>query len=56
MVHPMAFAGKSYEDKLADLRSDLADEGFTSMVISEHDEIAWLFNLRGEGGSILEVS
>ena len=24
------------------------------MVISEPDEIAWLFNMRGEGGSILD--
>ena len=27
----------------------------TGMIISEQDEIAWLFNLRGEGGSIQDT-
>ncbi len=34
---------------LYSLLYDTFSLGFTSMVVSEPDEIAWLFNLRGEG-------
>ncbi len=51
---PLEYAGQSCEDKLAQLREELSgDDGdessYLAMVVSELDEIAWLFNLRGEG-------
>jgi len=49
VVHPLKFAGKSFEDKMSDLRPKILELGAASMVVSERDEIAWLFNLRGEG-------
>jgi Xaa-Pro aminopeptidase len=41
------YAGKSYKDKLQDLRKDINKKKAAGMVISMLDEIAWLFNLRG---------
>ncbi len=41
------YAGKSYQEKLDDLRKDLKKKKTAGMVISMLDEIAWLFNLRG---------
>ncbi|KAK4937775.1 hypothetical protein LTR10_021653 [Elasticomyces elasticus] len=41
------YAGKSYKDKLDELRKDIKKKKAAGMVISMLDEIAWLFNLRG---------
>jgi Xaa-Pro aminopeptidase len=41
------FAGKSFEDKLTDLRKELEKKKSPAIVLSMLDEIAWLFNLRG---------
>jgi Xaa-Pro aminopeptidase len=49
VVYPLKFSGKSFEEKLFDLRAIITKSGAASMVVSEPDEIAWLFNLRGEG-------
>jgi Xaa-Pro aminopeptidase len=49
VVHPIEFSGKWHEAKLLDLRNDLDEVSAAAMVVSEPDEIAWLFNLRGEG-------
>ncbi|KAI5306705.1 hypothetical protein KEM56_007514 [Ascosphaera pollenicola] len=46
-VHPIEFAGKSFEEKVADLREKLKNMNRAGFVISMLDEIAWLFNLRG---------
>ena len=48
VVHPLEYAGKTWQDKLADLRSYLAAQNLKGMVVSEGDEVAWLFNMRGE--------
>ena len=48
MVHPLEYAGKTWQEKIADLRSYLAAKGLKGMVVSEGDEVAWLFNMRGE--------
>ena len=48
-MHPLHFAGKSFESKLTELRTEVANSGSVAMVVTELDEIAWLFNLRGEG-------
>ncbi|KAL2412749.1 putative Xaa-Pro aminopeptidase P [Exophiala dermatitidis] len=41
------YAGKSFKDKLEDLRKDLKKKKAAGMVVSMLDEVAWLFNLRG---------
>lgn len=47
LTHPSKFAGKGVEDKLSELRRDLAKKNSLGLVVSELDEVAWLFNLRG---------
>ncbi len=54
MVHSLEYAGQDYKDKLVQLRSQLSEGGFSAMVLTEGDEIAWLLNLRGEGTSTVE--
>lgn len=41
------YAGKSYKEKLEDLRKELKKKKTAGMVVSMLDEVAWLFNLRG---------
>ncbi|KAI9754051.1 MAG: hypothetical protein M1815_005845 [Lichina confinis] len=43
----LEYAGKRYEEKLDDLRKELAKSKSAGIVFSMLDEIAWLFNLRG---------
>ncbi|KAJ5759817.1 hypothetical protein N7520_006973 [Penicillium odoratum] len=46
-VHPVKYAGKSFQDKIADLREKMEAKKQAGFIISTLDEIAWLFNLRG---------
>jgi Xaa-Pro aminopeptidase len=39
--------GKSFQDKISDLRKELTEKKTSGMVVSMLDEVAWLFNLRG---------
>lgn len=41
------YAGKKVEQKLDDLRKELAKKKSSGFVVSMLDEVAWLFNLRG---------
>ena len=41
------FSGKSTKDKLVDLRTKLTDEHADVFILSALDDIAWLFNIRG---------
>ncbi|MBE3050395.1 aminopeptidase P family N-terminal domain-containing protein, partial [Candidatus Bathyarchaeota archaeon] len=41
------FAGKGVDEKLSELRRELAKKKSLGLVVSELDEVAWLFNLRG---------
>lgn len=41
------FSGKSCADKLKDLREVMKEKGVSSHIITTLDDIAWLFNLRG---------
>ena len=52
----MEFSGKSYEDKVSDLREYLMTRNMDAMVVSEEDEINWLFNVRGESETVGQVS
>ncbi len=46
-VHEVEFAGRTWQDKVAELRETLSDSGYDATVITALDETAWLFNLRG---------
>ncbi|KAL2868218.1 exocyst subunit SEC8 [Aspergillus lucknowensis] len=46
-VHPEKYAGKSFQEKVSDLRKELENKKAAGFVISMLDEIAWLLNLRG---------
>lgn len=44
---PEKYSGKDIESKLVDLRKELEKKKSSGFVVSMLDEIAWLFNLRG---------
>ena len=51
-VHPVTIlpeevAGSPFEEKLKDLRDDLAECGADGIMLSKLDDIMWLFNIRG---------
>ncbi|EPS34624.1 hypothetical protein PDE_09588 [Penicillium oxalicum 114-2] len=46
-VHPVEYAGKPFQEKIAELRKELETKKKAGFVVSMLDEIAWLFNLRG---------
>ena len=54
VIQPLEYSGKRWTEKVADLRETLSDSQKYGMVVSELDEIAWLFNMRGEGGSTVD--
>ncbi len=43
----LPYTGRSVEQKLADVRAELAKRGADALVLTTLDAIAWLFNLRG---------
>jgi len=43
----MEFTGRSFQDKIEELRKELDKKKVAGFVVSMLDEIAWLFNLRG---------
>ena len=47
MVLSNDYAGKNYQDKIHDLRKEIEKKKSAGLVISMLDEVAWLFNLRG---------
>lgn len=46
-MQPEKYSGKSFEDKIEDLRKELEKRKSLGFVVSMLDEVAWLFNLRG---------
>ncbi|WP_252177851.1 aminopeptidase P family protein [Endozoicomonas sp. 4G] len=46
-LHSDAMAGKSREEKLAEVRQEMAEAGADHVLLTALDDIAWLFNLRG---------
>lgn len=46
-VLEMEYAGKKFEEKIEELRKDLDKKKAAGFVVSMLDEIAWLFNVRG---------
>ena len=47
IVQPMQYSGKSFDDKIEDLRKELEKKKSSGFVVSMLDEIAGLFNVRG---------
>ena len=45
---PISVTGESHDSKLARLREALADHNADCCILSSLDEIAWLYNLRGD--------
>ncbi|KAF1733436.1 putative Xaa-Pro aminopeptidase P [Beauveria bassiana] len=46
-IHPDKYAGKTVKDKLAELREEITKKKATGLYVTALDEVAWLFNLRG---------
>lgn len=46
-IHSLEYTGKSFEDKLKDLRATISSKGGLGFVVAALDEVAWLYNLRG---------
>ncbi|ERN17574.1 hypothetical protein AMTR_s00059p00137420 [Amborella trichopoda] len=46
-LQPLEFAGRSVADKLKALREKLDQEKATSIIVAALDEVAWLYNIRG---------
>jgi len=47
IVHPLKFAGRSAQDKIADIQKRLKADGHDAAVLTLSDSIAWAFNIRG---------
>ncbi len=47
-LQPMQFAGRSSEDKIADIRATLKQRGADAAVLTMPDSVAWAFNVRGQ--------
>lgn len=41
------FTGKSWQDKINDLRAEMSSNSATAVIVYKLDEVAWLLNLRG---------
>ncbi len=46
-IQPATLAGRSAQDKIAQLQKQLKDEGQHSAILTLPDSICWLFNIRG---------
>jgi Xaa-Pro aminopeptidase len=47
VVHPLTYAGKSAEDKLAEIQGTLKKDGQDAAVLTYPPSICWLLNIRG---------
>ena len=47
IAHPIKYAGKAAEEKLAELQAALRKDGEDAVILTLPDSIAWLFNIRG---------
>lgn len=48
IVHPIEYAGRTVDQKLTDVRADMASKGADALIITALDEVAWLYNIRGK--------
>lgn len=47
-VLPLLYAGKKWQDKVKELRATMEERRWHAVVVSRLDEVAWLFNMRGD--------
>jgi Xaa-Pro aminopeptidase len=47
IAQPLAFAGRSADDKLVDIQARLKTDGQHAAILTLPDSICWLFNIRG---------
>ncbi|MCH9806846.1 MAG: aminopeptidase P family protein [Alphaproteobacteria bacterium] len=47
VTHPIEFAGRSAQEKIAEIQSALKSDGHAAAILSSRESIAWAFNLRG---------
>ncbi|XP_043235052.1 probable Xaa-Pro aminopeptidase P isoform X4 [Amphibalanus amphitrite] len=47
VVHNLTYAGKTWESKVEEARDYMREEKVEVLLVSALDEVAWLFNLRG---------
>ena len=47
VAHPLSRAGRSAQEKIADVQAALAAAGEDAIVLTLTDSVAWLFNIRG---------
>ncbi|XP_062182262.1 aminopeptidase P1-like [Phragmites australis] len=48
VVHPVEFAGRSVSEKIKELREKLLHEKAYGIITTALDEVAWLYNIRGD--------
>ena len=53
--HEAKFAGISASEKLSKIREKMKERGYTSYLVSDLTEVAWLLNLRGRDMTFLPV-
>ena len=46
-LHPVKLAGRSAQDKIADVQARLKADGHDAVILTLSDSIAWAFNIRG---------
>ncbi len=46
-AHPLKLAGRSAEDKIADIQKGLKADGHDAVILTLSDSVAWAFNIRG---------
>lgn len=46
-VHEIKYCGKSASEKLAEVRANMKEMGVESFLLTSLDDIAWLYNIRG---------
>lgn len=47
ITQPLKYSGRSFDDKIADIRKELEKRKSLGFIASMLDEVAWLYNLRG---------
>ena len=48
LPHPLKYAGRAAESKIAAVQKMLKDDGQDAVVLSSPDSVCWLFNIRGQ--------
>ncbi|XP_071955548.1 xaa-Pro aminopeptidase ApepP-like [Antedon mediterranea] len=47
MIHELRYAGKTWQNKVMEIRRKMQEKDASALIVSALDEVAWLFNLRG---------